>query len=613
MKVIQRDEIGKGLLIEHDGWILKEDNEGFLNEMHKLEIGDKNISDPLYVYAVLQKYDTENKNGRWYPKEILYRENERYQSLIKTRSSIGELNHPDCVDKNHEILTINGWVSIVDVKEGDMVLTFNTETETSEYQPVKRKIEQFYEGFMYEIKGKMLEKTVTPNHRFLMEDRHKKGYFYETIQEIVDNPINRMVVKKSVFDDSNFRDDEYITLKGVESKVRNNFLKKKYSEDLKIKSEDWFAFLGIFLSDGYSTGCNSGIFKSNRIAVTQKEGEKSEKIHNLFKKLPFDFRIHKRCGDKLDFIISDARLFNVLTPLGNSAKKYIPEEYKNWKNKYSTILIDWFHLGDGTTIKDKNGKIVRKVIFSTSKRLIDDLQQLTIQCGYYTSLVENTPVDRIINDVFYEEVDDDGVLTIKEIKKPRLIKTKTPIFCLNFIKTKNTYIRYSDIKKIYHKDMVYCVEVDNSNFYIRKNGKSCFTGNSSNISLKPTDASHIIVETFWKGKTLLGKLEILTSPGFIKNGIISCSGDFVANLLRKNILIGVSSRGVGSLKKEGNKNLVQDDFELVCWDIVAQPSTPGSYIFTDMERATKLWVEEEDKEQNLENKRMESMKRFLGF
>ena len=88
--------------------------------------------------------------------------------------------------------------------------------------------------------------------------------------------------------------------------------------------------------------------------------------------------------------------------------------------------------------------------------------------------------------------------------------------------------------------------------------------------------SHNILETWWDGKTLMGKVEILMSPGFVNLGIISCKGDMIANLLRKGIMIGVSSRGVGTLKTENGKNMVQDDFELICWDIVTSPSSPGS-------------------------------------
>jgi len=97
--------------------------------------------------------------------------------------------------------------------------------------------------------------------------------------------------------------------------------------------------------------------------------------------------------------------------------------------------------------------------------------------------------------------------------------------------------------------------------------------------------SHNITEIWWEGNTLLGKLEVLMSPGFVNYGIISCQGDQIANLVRKGIMIGVSSRGVGSLEKRDGKNLVQDDFELICWDVVTSPSTPGSWIFNQKEES----------------------------
>jgi len=91
--------------------------------------------------------------------------------------------------------------------------------------------------------------------------------------------------------------------------------------------------------------------------------------------------------------------------------------------------------------------------------------------------------------------------------------------------------------------------------------------------------SHNIVETWWEGHTLMGKMEILMTPGYINYGIVSTKGDEVANLLRNRIKIGVSSRGVGSLKEGKNgEQIVQDDFEIICWDVVTAPSTPDAWI-----------------------------------
>jgi hypothetical protein len=93
--------------------------------------------------------------------------------------------------------------------------------------------------------------------------------------------------------------------------------------------------------------------------------------------------------------------------------------------------------------------------------------------------------------------------------------------------------------------------------------------------------SHIITKIWWEGNVLMGVLRLLTSPGFHERGIVSTKGDMAANYLRQGVTLGISSRGVGSLKKVGEQNEVQDDFELICFDLVSSPSTPGAYLFLD--------------------------------
>ncbi len=93
----------------------------------------------------------------------------------------------------------------------------------------------------------------------------------------------------------------------------------------------------------------------------------------------------------------------------------------------------------------------------------------------------------------------------------------------------------------------------------------------------------------------MGKMEILMSPGFINFGIVSTKGDEVANLLRNRIKIGVSSRGVGSLiEGKGGELIVQDDYEIICWDVVTAPSTPDAWMFKDIGEA-RPFVESENK------------------
>jgi hypothetical protein len=99
--------------------------------------------------------------------------------------------------------------------------------------------------------------------------------------------------------------------------------------------------------------------------------------------------------------------------------------------------------------------------------------------------------------------------------------------------------------------------------------------------------SHSITEVWWEDNVLMGKIKLLTTPGFHERGIVSSKGDVAANMMRQGVTMGVSSRGVGSLVKSGEQNEVQDDFELICFDLVSSPSTPGAYLYLNKEDRPK--------------------------
>ncbi len=83
------------------------------------------------------------------------------------------------------------------------------------------------------------------------------------------------------------------------------------------------------------------------------------------------------------------------------------------------------------------------------------------------------------------------------------------------------------------------------------------------------NVSHNIIESHWEGDDLIGTIEILNTP----------SGNIVKELMRNGIKIGVSSRGVGSVRELGENTVeVEDDFNLICFDIVSNPSTQGAFL-----------------------------------
>ena len=89
---------------------------------------------------------------------------------------------------------------------------------------------------------------------------------------------------------------------------------------------------------------------------------------------------------------------------------------------------------------------------------------------------------------------------------------------------------------------------------------------SSVVNLK--NVSHNVKRMYWSGNDLMGEVEILTTP----------SGNILKSLFLNNITVGISSRGMGSLKQMGEVMEVQDDFELLTWDLVSNPSNPDSWM-----------------------------------
>ena len=119
-------------------------------------------------------------------------------------------------------------------------------------------------------------------------------------------------------------------------------------------------------------------------------------------------------------------------------------------------------------------------------------------------------------------------------------------------------------------------------------------------------SSHRILRTWWDGNKLLGELELLTSPAYHNSGIISCVGDMAANLLRHGVTLGISSRGVGSLEQKNGQNMVQDDFELICFDLVSSPSTPGAYLFKNIDDM-HLYDESLNREEDIQEKTTQAL------
>ena len=114
-------------------------------------------------------------------------------------------------------------------------------------------------------------------------------------------------------------------------------------------------------------------------------------------------------------------------------------------------------------------------------------------------------------------------------------------------------------------------EVRNYQKFIRESRAlgECDHPDSSVVELK--NVSHIIREAYMDGDVCYGTVELLDTP----------CGKILQNLIEAGVTLGISSRGVGSTKHEGDYDVVQDDFQLICWDFVSEPSTPGAFMMRE--------------------------------
>lgn len=103
---------------------------------------------------------------------------------------------------------------------------------------------------------------------------------------------------------------------------------------------------------------------------------------------------------------------------------------------------------------------------------------------------------------------------------------------------------------------------------------------SSVVELK--NASHNIKEAYMEGNIVYGTVEILNTP----------SGKILQSLVESGVTLGISSRGVGSTRSEGSMQIVQDDFQLICWDFVSEPSTPGAFMMKEGKEVSPQFINE---------------------
>jgi hypothetical protein len=85
------------------------------------------------------------------------------------------------------------------------------------------------------------------------------------------------------------------------------------------------------------------------------------------------------------------------------------------------------------------------------------------------------------------------------------------------------------------------------------------------------NASHMVTDVWFEGKDVMGKVKVLDTP----------AGNILRSLVNSGVKLGISSRGMGSVSESNGTTMVEDDFQLICFDFVSEPSTPGAFMMRE--------------------------------
>lgn len=366
-------------------------------------------------------------------------------------SDPGDVNR--CFDQQTQYLTRSGWKYYHEIIDGEEIGTYHAESGSVEFQVPRHRYCYDYHGKMVRIKRSHVDFLVTPNHRMLLRRKGHSNYFhpYDVVEAgLLDGKIYKIPTQAQW-------SGEYRQTFTIPGCIRhpNDYQSKA---DRVICMEPWLQFLGYWISEGSLYLGRRGRF---RISLTQKKPDGLNKIRDCLKNLPFHVLEYMRKDGTVDWIIQDKSLFIWLEQhAGKSASdKRVPRFIFDLAPEQIWVFIEALMLGDGTWENQRiryNGNGPKNGYYwSTSKRLIDDIQLLFFLCGYHPTIRQ------------------------RDRRNPQW---KT-CYTLNIVPARERRITEKDCTYEDYDGTVSCFEVPNGFLITRRNGEIGISGNSTAVAM----------------------------------------------------------------------------------------------------------------------------------
>lgn len=336
-----------------------------------------------------------------------------------------------CVDEETLILTNEGWKKYDEVKENEVILTYNINKKELEYQVVDKWNQYDYNGKMYHFKGSRVDQLVTPNHRCYISrrQRHRKLYYW--------------------------RDYEFKNAEDVGTNIRLLVAAPYKSGSNRKYSNEFVKLLGWIITEGWYRKLKSGIPFTFSISQSEKNIEFVDEIRYCLEKEGFGFTERKRIREGREH--NPDYEFHIRVKTGkhpNMLMDVIPNKRLTrelLELPYDQLYILWETMikADGSSPLTTNNE--HKWYYqSYDKENLLLFQELTFKLGYKT------------------KISDDETICHIQLKDYDWVGHK-----LN-----GTYKR-----EIEYKGVVWCPTVKNLTFVAKRNNKIFITGNSLYPSL----------------------------------------------------------------------------------------------------------------------------------